>query len=176
VADHRLRRRAEFVAAATGPRAPTPAFVLQMRLRDDAGAPRFGFTASRKVGNAVERNRARRRLKEMMRLTGVAQATSGRDYVLVARRGALTHPFERLASDFSGALRRLAQGQARDRGSRRGKGRSASDDGGKATGQDVSPSMPGIVAEAGQDDLAGRTRVGAIATAAQPGPGPGKGS
>lgn len=176
MAVQRLRRRAEFVAAAAGPRAPTPGFVLQMRLRDDTGAPRFGFTASRKVGNAVERNRARRRLKEMVRLTAVTQVTPGHDYVLVARRGALTHPFERLASDFSGALRRLAQGQTRDRGSRRGKGRNVFDDGGKATGQDVSLSAAGIVAEAGQDDIAGRTRMGAVATTAQPGPGPGKGS
>ena len=55
----RLRRRGEFLAAAKGLRAPASAFVLQVRRREDEGPARLGFTVSRKVGTAVERNRAR---------------------------------------------------------------------------------------------------------------------
>jgi ribonuclease P protein component len=109
----RLWQRADFLAAASGPRAPATAFVLQARRRDDEGPARFGFTASRKVGTAVERNRARRRLKEMVRLAAMERVSPGYDYVLVARRAALTRPFDRLVEDFSGALRRLGSGQGR---------------------------------------------------------------
>ena len=109
----RLRQRADFLAAASGPRAPAAAFVLQMRRRDDEGPARFGFTASRKVGTAVERNRARRRLKEMVRLAAMERVSPGYDYVLVARRAALTRPFDSLVEDLSGALRRLSVGQGR---------------------------------------------------------------
>ena len=59
----RLRQRADFLAAATGAKAPTAAFVLQARKRGDSGPIRVGFTVTKKVGNAVERNRVRRRLK-----------------------------------------------------------------------------------------------------------------
>ena len=124
-----------------------------MRPREDAGEPRFGFTASRKVGNAVERNRARRRLKELVRLAGNGLAAPGHDYVLVARRQALTYPFGRLLTDFSGALRRLAQG------------RGASPQGGRGGKNDTV-----------KNDTAERTRMGAVATIAQPGPSRGKGS
>lgn len=102
----RLRRRREFLAAATGLRAPASAFVLQVRRRDDEGPARLGFTVSRKVGTAVERNRARRRLREMVRLSGAALIEPGHDYVVVARRAALTDPFDRLVADFGSALRR----------------------------------------------------------------------
>ncbi len=102
----RLRQRADFVAAAKGPRAATPAFVIQVRRRDDDGPVRLGFTVSRKVGTAVERNRARRRLKEMVRHAGMKAMAPGCDYVVVARRAALTHDFDRLIADFGGALRR----------------------------------------------------------------------
>jgi ribonuclease P protein component len=109
----RLRQRADFVAAATGPRIPAAAFVLQTRCRDDEGPARFGFTVSRKVGTAVERNRARRRLKEMVRLATMERVKPGHDYVLVARRGALNRPFAQLIKDFDDALRRLGAGQGR---------------------------------------------------------------
>jgi ribonuclease P protein component len=108
----RLRQRADFVAAARGARAPATAFVLQVRRRTDEGPARVGFTVSRKVGTAVERNRARRRLREMVRHADVSGIAPGHDYVVVARRAALTHPFERLLADFGGALRRAAGAKA----------------------------------------------------------------
>lgn len=112
----RLRRRADFLAAAQGMRAPAAAFVLQVRRRPDEGPARVGFTVSRKVGNAVERNRARRRLREMVRAAGAAVVAAGHDYVVVGRRAALTHPFDRLIADFGSALRRATgRGTARAR-------------------------------------------------------------
>ena len=62
----RLRKRADFLAAGKGQRAPTHAFVVQMRIREDSDPPRVGFTVSRQVGTATERNRARRRLQKML--------------------------------------------------------------------------------------------------------------
>src|SRR5262245_43023895 len=103
----RLRQRADFLAAAQGAKVATAGFVLQARARKDSGPIRVGFTVSRKVGNAVERNRVRRRLREVVRLTAAASLRSGHDYVLVGRRGALSLPFERISHDFVQALRRL---------------------------------------------------------------------
>jgi len=108
----RLRQRADFLAAATGAKAPAAAFVLQARRRDDDGPVRVGFTVSRRVGTAVERNRVRRRLREVVRRTGERVMRPGYDYVLVGRRSALTVPFDRLMEDFEGALRRLHAGRA----------------------------------------------------------------
>ena len=106
----RLRQRADFLAAAAGLRVPGPAFVLQSCRRADDGPPRLGFTVSRQVGTAVERNRVRRRLREVVRRADADDIRPGHDYVLVARRAALTEPFDRLTADLSGALRRLAAG------------------------------------------------------------------
>jgi len=103
----RLRQRADFLAAASGLKAPSTAFVLQARNRRDQGSARFGFTVSKRVGNAVERNRVRRRLREIVRLWAATRARAGHDYVLVGRRAALNLPFERMTQDFEGALRRV---------------------------------------------------------------------
>lgn len=103
----RLRQRADFLAAAQGAKVATAAFVLQARNRRNGGPVRVGFTVSKKVGNAVERNRVRRRLREIVRLSEAAGLCSGHDYVLIGRRGALSLPFERMTDDFNKALRRL---------------------------------------------------------------------
>lgn len=114
----RLRRRADFLAAATSTKVPAVAFVLQARKRTDEGPVRFGFTVSKKVGNAVERNRVRRRLREIVRLVETTRLQSGHDYVLIGRRAALTVPYARIAQDFDGALRRLHAGRNGNTGSR----------------------------------------------------------
>jgi len=103
----RLRQRPDFLAAATGFKAPAAAFVLQVRKRHDTGPARFGFTISKKVGNAVERNRVRRRLREIVRLSAAGRLRAGHDYVLIGRRAALNLPFVRMTQDFEGALRRI---------------------------------------------------------------------
>jgi len=103
----RLRQRADFLAATQGAKVATAGFVLQARERTDGGPTRVGFTVSKKVGNAVERNRVRRRLREVVRLTAATRLRRGHDYVLIGRRSALSLPFERISQDFDQALRRL---------------------------------------------------------------------
>ena len=109
----RLRRRKDFLAAATGVSAPTPGFVVQERQRGDGGPARVGFTISKKVGGAVERNRVRRQLREIVRLSAATGLHAGSDYVVVGRRAALGIPFVRLTEDFSGALKRLEKRRPR---------------------------------------------------------------
>ena len=101
-----MRHRADFLAAATGVKAPATAFVLQMRERGDEEPARVGFTVSRKVGGAVERNRVRRRLREIVRAAGAAMRP-GHDYVLVGRKAALEMPYGRISDEFDRALRRI---------------------------------------------------------------------
>jgi ribonuclease P protein component len=103
----RLRQRKDFLAAAAGASAPTAGFVVQEGRRGDSGPARIGFTVSRKVGNAVERNRVRRQLREIVRLSAATGLHAGSDYVVVGRRAALGLSFVRLTEDFAGALRRL---------------------------------------------------------------------
>jgi ribonuclease P protein component len=109
----RLKRRAEFVAvAASRRRWVTPAFVLQAGPRGATGggaddAIGVGFTASRRIGKAVARNRARRRLVEAARAVLPGPARPGYNYVIVARPAVLTCPFERLLSDLRTAFARI---------------------------------------------------------------------
>ena len=80
---------------------------MQAHSRGDEGAVRVGFTVSRQVGNAVERNRVRRRLREIVRLSAAADADClrrGFDYVLVGRRAALAAPFGEMMHEFDAAL------------------------------------------------------------------------
>ncbi|GAB5378208.1 MAG: ribonuclease P protein component [Acuticoccus sp.] len=100
----RLKRRAAFRHAARGIRVGREEFTLQAVARDDAAAaPRIGFTVTKKVGNAVVRNRIRRRLRALCDEEAGAFA-SGNDYVIVARRAALTAPFAELRAELCGAL------------------------------------------------------------------------
>ena len=86
----RLKQRADFLAAAAGAKASgataaAAAFVLQARARGDAAPSRVGFTVSKKVGNAVERNRVRRRLREVVRLSAALTAQPAPDPVALDR-------------------------------------------------------------------------------------------
>jgi len=111
----RLKQRADFLAAAAGAKAPAAAFILQARERGDAAPSRFGFTVSKKVGNAVERNRARRRLREIVRRSAALPQATGHDYVLIGRAAALKLPFDRMMADFAGALKRVGKLRAAGR-------------------------------------------------------------
>ena len=104
---NRLKQRADFLAAASGPRVASPAFVVQSRFRDDCGPVRVGFTVTRKVGTATERNRVRRRLRELVRRLDVAALRPHHDYVIVGRRAALDRVFETMFNDLRSALGRL---------------------------------------------------------------------
>ena len=105
----RLKTRPDFLAAAKAPSCARGCVVLQARDRaDDEPLVRVGFTATRKVGGAVIRNRAKRRLREAARRLIPLLARPGHDYVLIARAGAPTRPWERLLDDVKSALLSLA--------------------------------------------------------------------
>jgi ribonuclease P protein component len=109
----RLKQRADFLAAASGAKVATAGFVLQGRNRDDDGPARVGFTVSRKVGTAVERNRVRRRLRDIVKRAAAESLRAGYDYVLVGRRTALSRQFDQMIDDFRNALRRLEGARAK---------------------------------------------------------------
>jgi ribonuclease P protein component len=81
--------------------------VVQARRRAEAGPVRIGFTVSRQVGNAVERNRVRRRLREIIRLSQGGGMHDGHDYVLIGRRAALAVPFAQMRQELDAALGRI---------------------------------------------------------------------
>jgi len=105
----RLKKRRDYVKVARGTRSPRRGFLLQSLAQPPVeGAPaaaRFGFTVTKKIGNAVVRNRIRRRLKEAVRLAGAAVAPAGTDFVLIGRRPALDMDFGALVADVVGALK-----------------------------------------------------------------------
>ena len=103
----RLKRRQEFVAAAKGIYQPMPAFVVQALHRKDDEPARIGFTCTKKLGNAVIRNRIRRRLKEAVRISLGPHARAGFDYVIIGRAAAENHPFEILQADLISATAKL---------------------------------------------------------------------
>jgi ribonuclease P protein component len=113
-----LRRRSEFLAVGRGARLVRQGFVLQGLLAGgerSSRPPRFGFTVTKKIGNAVVRNRIRRRLRAAVRQAAL-HAAAGADYVLIARPAALTLPFERLVNDLIGGLSSLPLSDARTTG------------------------------------------------------------
>ena len=101
----RLKKRRDFLRVASrGKRAARPGLVLQAAA-GDPGSLRIGFTVTKKVGNAVVRNRARRRLKEAARLTLPTLDAAGWDLVLIGRDGTGRRDFAKLMADLRGALR-----------------------------------------------------------------------
>lgn len=104
----RLKKRADFLACAQAPSCARGAVVVQARPRDDQPLVRAGFTATRRVGGAVVRNRAKRRMREAARLLLPELAHPGFDYVFIARGGVTTRPWPRLLDDVKSALIRLA--------------------------------------------------------------------
>lgn len=114
----RLKRRREFlIVASQGRKWAAAGLILQARPHQpaesgapvpnsSAGASRVGFTVSRKVGNAVARNRARRRLKAAAEAVMPTQARAAYDYVLIGRQQTMTRPFPALLQDLETALRK----------------------------------------------------------------------
>ena len=129
----RMRHRADFLAAAAGAKASGSAFTLQACRRDDEGPARVGFTVSKKVGKAVERNRVRRRLREMVRLAPAGRLQAGHDYVLIGRRAALKVAFDAMMKELGGALRRV-HASSKSASSKSAANKSGADKSGDGTG------------------------------------------
>jgi len=104
----RLKKRADFLACAKAPSCARGAIVVQARPRDESTLVRAGFTATKRVGGSVVRNRAKRRMREAARLLLPDHARPGFDYVFIARGGVTTRPWPRLLDDVKSALIRLA--------------------------------------------------------------------
>ncbi len=101
----RLKRRAEFLRVASrGRKAAVHGLVLQAMPREDAAPARIGFTVTKKVGNAVIRNRTRRRLKEAARLLLRQRIVRGVDLVVIGRDNTRLRPFADLLDDLDRAL------------------------------------------------------------------------
>jgi ribonuclease P protein component len=118
----RLIRRQEFLAVAGARRKwVAPGLILQARRHDDRQRPgageasiRVGFTASKKVGNSVARNRARRRLRAVVREVLAPNAAPGYDFVLIARADTVKRPYADLKQDLATGLKRLGAWRAQE--------------------------------------------------------------
>lgn len=97
----RLKNRADFLKCRNGARSHERAFVLQLIRREENSGDslRIGYTVTKKVGNAVERNRIKRRLREAVKQVPLPSTVSGHDAVFIARREALSRPFDDLVGD-----------------------------------------------------------------------------
>jgi ribonuclease P protein component len=112
----KLRVRSDYLATAQAKRVSTAGFVLQARKRVGASAPqpRYGITCSKKVGNAVARNRAKRRLRALANGVLPLLGRDGWDYVLIGRAQAtVNQPFDMLLEHLRFALKKLHQGETR---------------------------------------------------------------
>ena len=104
----RLHKRAEFLQVASkGRRAPAPGLVLQVLVRDDTDPPRLGFTVTKKVGNAVVRNRTKRRLRAAARAVLDTVSAPGVDMVLIGRGETRSRPFLLLVDDLRRTMTKL---------------------------------------------------------------------
>jgi ribonuclease P protein component len=101
----RLKKRAEFLAVRRGEKRRGRLFLLEVLDRQDGGRPRYGLTVTKKTGNAVQRNRIRRRLREAVRVHAAGDMADGSDYVIVGRPEVLGASFDELARELRRRMR-----------------------------------------------------------------------
>lgn len=105
-----LRKRAEFLAANKGLRNARPGFVLLTAANEGQGM-RFGVTVTKKIGNAVVRNRMKRRFRELLRSALPEEGLANTDHVLIGREGGIERDFARMRQELSAALARARDGK-----------------------------------------------------------------
>ena len=118
-----MGRRADFLAANRGKRAPMPGFVLLVRERGDGDpAMRFGITVTKKIGGAVIRNRMKRRFRVLARELLPTDGIAGADHVLIGRDGGIERDFSLLRTELQKALRKVMRPVPDGGTPRRGRG------------------------------------------------------
>ncbi|RDC60814.1 Ribonuclease P [Alteripontixanthobacter maritimus] len=128
-----ITKRADFLAANRGLRNARPGFVLLTRPNDGV-AKRFGITVTKKIGNAVIRNRMKRRFRELLRDALPTEGLAGHDHVLIGREGGRERDFATMRAELSRALERARRGEGdRKRAPRRKSGKSRNSTAGSAT-------------------------------------------
>ena len=119
-----LRKRRDFIAMRSGRRQHSLSFVLQMRERcvDNLAVAgiRIGYTVTKKIGNAVERNRIKRRMRAVVHLIMPIYARQAHDYVLIGKRAALNTEFKTMVAELSSSLNRVHQNSTKT-GTKNGK-------------------------------------------------------
>ncbi|WP_208431495.1 ribonuclease P protein component [Bartonella doshiae] len=122
----RIRKRADFLAVRTGEKRRGPLFLLEVKSREQTAdiesvsVPRIGFTVTRKNGNAVKRNRIKRRLREAVRVGLTNNMEAGTDYVIVAHPDALHASFTSLISELNRRIKPKTKHQQRQQGNTNG--------------------------------------------------------
>lgn len=107
-----MSRRADFLAANRGQRAPMPGFVLLVHDRRDGDpTPRIGITVTKKIGGAVIRNRMKRRFRALVREILSVHAIAGADHVIIGREGGVERDYATLGVELEKALHRIASGK-----------------------------------------------------------------
>ena len=105
-----ITKRRDFLAANRGKRFVTPGFVLLVHpRRDDRPQPRYGITVTKKIGNAVVRNRMKRRFRELLRTALPTQGIAGADHIMIGRKDGIERDFATLAAALDKGLQHLAR-------------------------------------------------------------------
>ena len=105
-----LTKRSDFLSANHGLRIARPGFVLLVRPNGGLGK-RYGITVTKRIGNAVVRNRMKRRFRELLRAALPLEGLADHDHVVIGREGGIERNFARLREEFSAALVRAAEGK-----------------------------------------------------------------
>jgi ribonuclease P protein component len=105
-----IRKRADFLAANRGLRNARPGFVLLTRSNEGQGK-RFGVTVTKRIGNAVVRNRMKRRFRELLRAALPDEGLADHDHVLIGREGGIERDFATMRAELSRALERAREGK-----------------------------------------------------------------
>jgi ribonuclease P protein component len=105
-----IRKRADFLAANRGLRVARPGFVLLARPNDGQGK-RYGITVTKKIGNAVVRNRMKRRFRELLWAALPKAGLPDHDHILIGREGGIERDFDALRAELAAALTRAAEGK-----------------------------------------------------------------
>ena len=113
-----LTKRADFLAANAATRNARTGFVLLTRPNDGQGI-RYGITVTKKIGNAVVRNRMKRRFRELLRAALPEQGLADHDHVLIGRAGGVERDFHTMAEELGRALERAREGRGDPSGGRR---------------------------------------------------------